>query len=151
MIALCLPGLLFGQARKRHRGVDTATYAILPYQDPLFYSTDDFSTTRPAELSCQEVDSMEVLVVGAYNLYNEQHPDRRLHPLEKYLRQYVAFIGANGEKKVWVNFFYFPEYLEEHDWRHDFVHFMDGVTFFFELTINLSLKQAGLAKPHGVA
>ena len=130
--------------------VDTSKIAILPVDTAnywLFKDAVPFSITNG---DLQEVDKLLQACIDSFN--STQDTTKRFSEyigLANYKRQYVPFVNSKGEKKVYVNCFCTPHPFDY--WKKSLVEVMDGGNCFFQLTLNLSLKQCEELQINGYA
>lgn len=131
--------------------VDTAVYAILPYDSSAMMGMNwHYKDARPGVITPKGVDSLETIVDSTYKAFTKDSTAylHKLMPLETYRRQYVALITADGEREVWVNFFCASFNI---GWREHVVIVDDGGTCFFQLFINVKSGKASELIPNGAA
>ena len=59
--------------------------------------------------------------------------------LSNYKRQYVGFMGDNGDRIVYINYFYDDGNFSY--WKEDWVSVFDGGSHFFQIKANLNKKE----------
>lgn len=121
--------------------VDTAIYAILPYNAYMANMNWRYKNVQPGVLTAEGVDSLETIIERACKAHN-------IMPLNKYHRQYVPVVAANGERVVWVNFF-----CEDFDtkWRKEVLLVKDGGNCFFQLFVDVNHREAYDLRMNGYA
>ena len=129
--------------------VDTASYAILPYDTSNQWIFKEVNVTS---LSTTEIVKIEELLQTAISEYNveqkkeydsitKRHPEYDLKQhnfiieLTRYKRQCFPIINSKGEKEVWVNCFC---NTWDENWRKSLVFVFDGGNCYFNLKINLT-------------
>lgn len=165
VVCLLLPLMYFGQTGKsnhdntpQHRKLvqvrfspDTNIITILSNKGIAFFSLDE---KRPDSLTTEDLRSIENLLNKTVAVYNKGLDSNRLYSgyirLTRYKRQYIPYINAKGERKVFVNCFCtglnsFP------DWKTKLVVVEDGGRCFFNATLNLSAHAAGPVLVNGPA
>lgn len=147
-----LTGLLVSQsACKMHTGVvdvkldsfvDTAVYAIIPYDQSMESMNWRYKNVRSGKLTATGVDSLELIIESACKAYNEKYTDDTLYqvmPLQKYYRQYVPVVTVNGERVVWVGFFCSKS--SNSSWRKLMRVVNDGGNCYFQLFIDVNRRE----------
>jgi len=150
LIVACLFSIIATGQTTAHSVVDTSLYTILNYDSSVEMAMDEkINKAKPTTLSIAEINGMERLIDSSYEDYNKRNPLRQLvAPLFAYRRQYVAVLNSQGQKEVWINFFYSSSNL---DWKHHVLLVDDGGVGFFQLRINLSNRKVSELIPNGVA
>jgi hypothetical protein len=124
--------------------LDSAKYSILKF-DPSPFNFIDWeipNCSRPSILLSSEIleleDQLEKSVVE-FNTY-QRSINGSYDPinLTQYKRQLIVFINTNGEKEVLVNCF--CSNANEPNWKNNFVDVIDGGECYFNVIINLTLK-----------
>lgn len=121
--------------------VDTAVYAILPYDKSMAGMNWRYKDVRPGVLTPAGVDSLESIIESACKAHNEKKTDTfyQVMPLNKYHRQYVPVVAANGERVVWVNFFCGE--VTGSAWRKSIGVVDDGGNCYFQLFIEVNRRE----------
>ena len=91
------------------------------------------TTLQEASLTKSESRKMTRILCKCFTL------NKHMYPLQRYDRQYVAYVNANGEKEVLVNCYYKRTKSELGEAKAPG---MDGKQSYFRATINLNTKQA---------
>lgn len=122
--------------------VDGRMYTILPYDSATMVDMNWYrKKVYSGVLTPGGVDSLETIIDSACKAYNEKTPDSlyQVMPLQKYRRQYMPVVTADGDRVVWVNFFCDDFSV---DWRKQIVAVKDGGNCFFQLFININRRKA---------
>lgn len=144
---------------------DTANYVILPKTSHWCPYTSD-KKCKATDLSVTEIIQLDSLLqscIAAYNIEETRHynTDKERFPkfaprledyiitLQKYKRQFIPVINANGEKEVWVNCFR-SEDIDHSYWRKTVVFVNDGGNYYFNVKINLATKKYYALRVNGV-
>jgi hypothetical protein len=122
---------------------DSNNIVILPNTRIRFFSLGD---SLPATLTGKDLQQIEQLLTNCIQAHNKNIDSSKLYAgfirSEKYKRQYVPYIGARGEKKVFINCF--CKGVDDFDyWKEKLVEVDDGGVCFFNVTINLSQQTCG--------
>lgn len=91
------------------------------------------TTLQEATLTKSESRKMTRILCKCFTI------NKHMYPLQRYDRQYVAYVNANGEKEVLVNCYYKRTKSELGEAKAPG---MDGKQSYFRATINLNTKQA---------
>ena len=91
------------------------------------------TTLQEAALTKSESRKMTQILCKCFTL------NKHMYPLQRYDRQYVAYVNANGEKEVLVNCYYKRTKSELGEAKAPGI---DGKQSYFRATINLNTRQA---------
>ena len=91
------------------------------------------TTLQEATLTKSESRKMTRILCKCFTI------NKHMYPLQRYDRQYVAYVNANGEKEVLVNCYYKRTKSELGEAKAPG---MDGKQSYFRATINLSTQKA---------
>jgi hypothetical protein len=129
--------------------VDSAVFAILPYDTSMHWIFKDCEQT---DISAKEMAEIEIILkrfVDDYNpeqerqfqKINSEHPDYKpdktnfIIDLKRYRRQYIAVTNKRGEKEVWINFFCDSW---DKNWKEELIEVHDGGNCYYNLKVNLT-------------
>jgi hypothetical protein len=119
---------------------DTSRIAFLPIDTSNHWIFKDASCV---ELTNQELQIANRLLQDCINAHNEKQDTTREFSeyvdLKKYKLQYIPFLDAKGNRKIYINAFCVSDWGFDY-WRHSLVQVDDGGSCFFHLTINLTEK-----------
>ena len=122
---------------------DTTTITILPNNQIRFFSLKD---SLPAILTNADIQRIDSLLLAGIGIHNKAADSNKVYSdyirPEKYKRQYVAYTGADGQKKVFVNCFCIGIDRFD-DWKDKLVEIEDGGYCFFNITIDLGTGTFG--------
>lgn len=93
---------------------------------------------KPSTVSIAEINDIEAFVKQQVAIYNKKSTGFIAKP-EKYFKQFIAVIDANGEKVVWVNCM--CEVMGD-SWKKTTYIVFDGGSCYFQLKINLTKRVA---------
>jgi len=115
---------------------------IWPYAVLKFDANDDKGLFRgvckPSTVSVAEINDIEVFIKQQVVIYNKKGRGFIAKP-EKYFKQFIAIIDANGEKVVWVNCM--CRVIDDR-WKKTIYTVFDGGSCYFQLKINLAKRVA---------
>ena len=118
--------------------LDTNIIAILPIDKSNPWL---FKNAKSVNLTNEELINVDLILKACLNTHNvKQETTKQFSEfidLKKYKRQYVPFIDANGERKVYINCFCTTDWGFDH-WKKTLVEVDDGGSCFFQLIINLT-------------
>lgn len=137
--------------------IDTSRYAILKFHK----GRDSFlfdSTYTAAAITDDDIKKMEKIIKVTVAEYNERLLKNTgskatkaglIYKPDKYYKQVICVVNAQGEKTVWVNCFCTPH--EKRYWHKGIVMVLDGGPCFFNIKINLVTNTVMDLQVNGVA
>jgi hypothetical protein len=92
-----------------------------------------FNTDKSFKLEQKDLITIDSIIIDS--LVNKAHV---FNGLDGVYRQYIPYVDASGEKKVWVNFFCLvleEPGSKEFDWKNNVIIVDDGGSCYFNLTV----------------
>ncbi len=128
---------------KEQLSMDTRKIAILPIDTSNHWTFKDAVPFQVTNQDLQDLQEVDKLLHACIDSFNKTQDTTKTFSeyinLANYKRQYVPYVTSKGEKKVYINCFCTPDHFDY--WKKSLVEVMDGGSCFFQLTLNLSLKQ----------
>ncbi|QHT65901.1 hypothetical protein GXP67_04070 [Rhodocytophaga rosea] len=127
--------------------IDSSRIAILSLE-----GHSSFANSKPATLTGKDLETIEQILQQVLKVYNpnekkqyeqikKQNPESKIREdnfvinLNRYKRQYIAFLNEKGEKEVWINCFCGDI---DRNWQNEIIFVRNGGNCFFNLKVNLN-------------
>lgn len=139
MVKLLLLGLLLfvSQEPTYIKGKKFSGYIFNAMHQVLIMDEDKRYTPTEADIILTEKLIVEKIKELNKRQENQSHGCPVIHKsLRRYVRQYVGFINAKGEKVVWINFIW-KDRVSDEELKEDIVVVNDGCSYFWTIKVNL--------------